>query len=164
MCRLPLLDKQWQPAICNLDNLDNQDNHKRCNKVQYAWPPDAWYAAHTPEVDQQSAGIQWMGYGIIWVFCIFCGPVGPCLWFITFMVYCMKPKEVRDLLPVQAQVAKVTCITAAITLVIVLVVWISAFVAFAILCRIHGQHQCLRQRQLLSSYSSSPEPFSAFGL
>ena len=53
--------------------------------------------------------------------CVCLGPVGPCIWFVVACQHYNKPKEVRDTLPMEAQVAWVSLLTAIITLVINLV-------------------------------------------
>lgn len=83
--------------------------------------PYAPYAyAATP--DQSGAQMSWMLYGIGWVLCCCFGPVGPIFWFAVACMHYCKPKEVRQNLPLESQVACVSLGTAIATTVLTVVI------------------------------------------
>eukprot|EP00435_Cladocopium_sp_Y103_P020626 s198_g5.t1 len=78
------------------------------------------YAAPSP--DQSGAQMSWMLYGIGWVLCCCFGPVGPIFWFAVACMHYCKPKEVRQNLPLESQVACVSLGTAIATTVLTVVI------------------------------------------
>jgi len=65
-----------------------------------------------PTVDERGAGTGWMLYAIGCFLCLCFGPVGPLFWFVVAGMHYCKPKSVRDSLPQEAQVARVSLMTA----------------------------------------------------
>eukprot|EP00434_Breviolum_minutum_P025377 symbB.v1.2.022420.t2/scaffold1989.1/size93477/8 len=56
--------------------------------------------------------IGWMLYALGCFLCLCFGPVGPLFWFVVAGMHYCKPREVRENLPQEAQVARVSLMTA----------------------------------------------------
>lgn len=69
------------------------------------------YMDHVQQADQSSAQNAWLAYGIGWALCCCCGPIGPIFWFSIACMHYLKPKEQRDMMQAEKQVATVSCVT-----------------------------------------------------
>lgn len=75
-----------------------------------AWDPDGQRTA-VVQMDQSAANNAWVAYCIGWALCCCCGPVGPIFWFAIACMHFVKPKEQRDLMQAEKQVATVSLTT-----------------------------------------------------
>lgn len=80
--------------------------------------------------DQAGAQQGWLLYGIGWVLCCCFGPVGPVFWFVVACMHYCKPKEVRQNLPQEAQIACVSLWTAIVTTILTVALLILIIVSF----------------------------------
>jgi len=72
----------------------------------------SWGSGGPPTQDERGAGQGWMLYALGCFLCLCFGPVGPLFWFVVAGMHYCKPKEVRENLPQEAQVARVSLMTA----------------------------------------------------
>eukprot|EP00933_Yihiella_yeosuensis_P006342 TRINITY_DN11102_c1_g1_i1.p1 TRINITY_DN11102_c1_g1~~TRINITY_DN11102_c1_g1_i1.p1 ORF type:complete len:213 (+),score=18.84 TRINITY_DN11102_c1_g1_i1:122-760(+) len=88
---------------------------------------------HGNSADTNAAGMGWVLYGMGCFLCIACGPVGPLFWFAVAAIHYCKPKDERDKLNQEAQVAKCSLITGFCSLVAVagFILMIVVFLAWA---------------------------------
>eukprot|EP00438_Fugacium_kawagutii_P028699 Skav229173 [mRNA] locus=scaffold1004:40125:45717:+ [translate_table: standard] len=86
----------------------------------YVQQPYGAYNVQTP--DQSGAQMGWMLYGIGWVLCCCFGPVGPVFWFAVACMHYCKPKEARENMPLEGQVACVSLGTAIATTIVTVII------------------------------------------
>ncbi|CAK9084021.1 Arabinonate dehydratase [Durusdinium trenchii] len=71
-----------------------------------------WGDSRPPTADERGAGTGWMLYALGCFLCLCFGPVGPLFWFVVAGMHYCKPQSVRDTLPQEAAVARVSLMTA----------------------------------------------------
>jgi len=93
--------------------------------------PGSPYHQQPVNPDQRGAQIGWVAYFVGWLLCCCCGPVGPIFWFGVACMYYSKPKEQRDQLYQERQVAQVSLVTGCCCCIIVLAIIVAIVVAIA---------------------------------
>lgn len=119
---------------------------------------NSWSSGAPPTQDERGAGTGWMLYALGCFLCLCFGPVGPLFWFVVAGMHYCKPREVRENLPQEAQVARVSLMTAVgSTCMLVAIFMFLAFVVYPNTSAWQGPFACEEPCRDWAMSSSSQE-------